>query len=134
MTKAEWLACADPTRMLTSLAGQSSERKLRLFGITCARRWPGLFPDGPDRAVLDTLEHYADGSATRKGVGAMVLRALHGDEWDGPTVLPWSADWWETVTYLLGPLDHIERFAERVTWAVHHRANDREAVLRAPGG
>jgi hypothetical protein len=31
MTEAEWLACADPEKMLEFLRGRASERKLRLF-------------------------------------------------------------------------------------------------------
>src|SRR4051794_28318440 len=38
VTEAEWLACADPTRMLEFLRGKINERKLRLFSCACCRR------------------------------------------------------------------------------------------------
>src|SRR5262245_57878736 len=102
MTEAEWLACEDPTRMLASLLGRASERKLRLFGVVCARRYPGLFADERDRAVLDAIERHADGLATRKGVLTMARWAVKGDEWDDRPMPPWLRHWWETVTFLLG--------------------------------
>src|SRR5262249_6543884 len=120
--------------MLASLQGRASDRKLRLFGTACARRWPGLCSSAHDWAVLDAIELYADGLATPKGVLAMARRTSKGDVWDDETLPTGSQRWWETVTFLLGPLDHVGRFAERVTRAVHTHANDRDAVRRAPGG
>jgi len=39
MTETEWLACADPNRMLGFLRGKASDRKLRLFTLTAAGSW-----------------------------------------------------------------------------------------------
>jgi hypothetical protein len=133
MNEQEWLACADPARLLASLSSYASPRKLRLFAVACARRMPELFPDPPARAVLDTAERHADGVATGKGVWSVALRAVQGDVRDVSAVTPdWPA-WWWTVPFFLG-LDKAETFAGRVTGLKSHRANDTHAALRAPPG
>ena len=45
MTEAEWLACVDPTPMLEFLTEDGRERKLRLFGVACCRRFWHLLDD-----------------------------------------------------------------------------------------
>ena len=65
MTEAEWLACADPERMLSLLTGRATERKLRLFLVACAR---SQLPPSPDEAMTEALavaERYADGCGSR---------------------------------------------------------------------
>ena len=46
MTEQEWLACTDRRKVLDSLRGKASERKLRLFACAClcalAAGGPGL--------------------------------------------------------------------------------------------
>jgi hypothetical protein len=64
MTEAEWLACAEPGRMLVLLRGSASERKLRLFGCACCRLVWDVFPDAACRAAVEAAERYADGLAT----------------------------------------------------------------------
>ena len=133
MNEQDWLACADPAQMLGSLNSHASPRKLRLFAVACARRMPELFPDPPARAVLDTAERHADGVATGKGVWAVALRAVQGDAWEVPAVMPdWPA-WWWTVPFFLG-LDKAETFAGRVAGIMRDRANDTRAALRAAPG
>src|ERR1700760_1786645 len=60
MTRAEWLACTEPERMLAFLRGKASDRKLRLFACACCRRIWHLLPDEPTRAVVEAVERYAD--------------------------------------------------------------------------
>ena len=61
MTEAEWLACADTRPMLEFLHDKTSDRKLRLFAIACARRvWP-LLADDRSRRVIEVAEHLAEG-------------------------------------------------------------------------
>jgi hypothetical protein len=63
MTEAEWLACADPQKLLAFLRGRASDRKLRLFACACYRMRGGF---GGDRArgAAEVAERYADGLAT----------------------------------------------------------------------
>jgi hypothetical protein len=66
MTEAEWLACAEPTRMIAYLRGKrvASARKLRLFACACCRRlWTWL--EEPCRRAVEAAERHADGQATR---------------------------------------------------------------------
>jgi hypothetical protein len=61
MTESEWLACTDSDRMLESLKGQASDRKLRYFLVACARR---VLPTSPDEGMIEALavaERFADG-------------------------------------------------------------------------
>jgi hypothetical protein len=70
VTESEWLACTDPQKMLDSLRGKVSDRKLRLFACACCRRvWP-LLREPESQEVVRTSERYADGR-----VGPEELRA-----------------------------------------------------------
>jgi hypothetical protein len=60
MTEAEWLAATDPSAMLESLLGNSSDRKLRLFNCYCCRRLSSAVRGYMDRAVLEAAEHFAE--------------------------------------------------------------------------
>ncbi len=71
MTEAEWLACEDVPRMLASLRGKVSGRKLRLFACACCRRlwdwWEGRVGE---RLATETSERFADGLATGRELRA----------------------------------------------------------------
>ena len=62
MTEEQWLASDDPERMLASLQGRASERKLRLFLVGCARRVLPASPDGDTVEALAVAERFADGA------------------------------------------------------------------------
>lgn len=52
MTESEWPVCNDPRRMLGTLTGKASRRKLLLFRVACIRAaWDRLGDDRSRRAV-----------------------------------------------------------------------------------
>jgi hypothetical protein len=69
MTEAEWLACADPQKMLDFLRGKTNERKLRLFACACCRRLGNLLSDKYSRKALTIAERYADGEVSGEKLG-----------------------------------------------------------------
>ena len=61
MTESEWLAGTDPVPMLYYLQRKTSDRKLRLFAVGCARRiWEVLGPN--DQANVEFAERFAEHS------------------------------------------------------------------------
>jgi hypothetical protein len=64
MTELEWQNAAEPHAMLEFLqkTGSPSDRKLRLFAVTCSRRmWDWIDPLG--RHAVEVAERFADGAA-----------------------------------------------------------------------
>src|SRR5690242_13898364 len=61
MTEAEWLGCLDPSPMLDYLQGWATERKLRLFALSCCLRVSHLLTDKSSRQALDWAERDAEG-------------------------------------------------------------------------
>lgn len=61
MTEKEWLACAEPKRMLEFLWGKTSDRKLRLYTAACCRRTRHMLPEDATRNGVEVIERYADG-------------------------------------------------------------------------
>src|SRR5437588_424030 len=65
VTEAQRLACTDPGKMVRHLRGKASDRKLRLFVVSCCRGlWPGL-SGCPNPAAVEIAERFADGLAPR---------------------------------------------------------------------
>jgi hypothetical protein len=60
MTHEEWNTCIDPQKMLEFLRGKASDRKLRLFTVSCSRRLLHLTHDHRVREALDVAEQLAD--------------------------------------------------------------------------
>jgi hypothetical protein len=77
MTEQEWLKSTDPWPVLQFLRGNASDRKLRLFAVSCHRRiWHLLSDKGVCRKTVEFAERYADGLASRN--------ELHGHAWGKP--------------------------------------------------
>jgi hypothetical protein len=80
MTESDWATCTDSRKMLLFLRDRgASERKLRLFSVTCCRDVRDLIEAVEEAdigygwgAVL-LAEHLADGEATRAEVDSAVL-------------------------------------------------------------
>jgi hypothetical protein len=60
MTEAEWLAAADPLRLLQQVQPRASDRKLRLFACACLRRAWQLLTDPRARRAVEVAEALAD--------------------------------------------------------------------------
>jgi len=60
----EWLAATDLVPMVDFLGQKASQRKLRLFAVTCCRWVTQLGTDTPFLKSLDVAERFADGAAT----------------------------------------------------------------------
>jgi hypothetical protein len=66
MDEAEWLACADPDRMLKHLGKKYSGRKLRLFAVACCRSLRSLLVGKATRCAVEVAERFADGLADER--------------------------------------------------------------------
>lgn len=75
MTEHEWLECAEPKEMLKCLDIMVSDRKLRLFAVSCCRRaWHLLTSEG-SREAVQVSEDYADGFVGEKRLKATYRKA-----------------------------------------------------------
>ena len=76
MNEEQWLACDDPRRMLQSLGGTASDRKLRLFSLACYGRVARHVRDDRSRAAAAFAALHAEaGVARRRGLPAVRERA-----------------------------------------------------------
>jgi hypothetical protein len=64
MTEQEWLACTDPMPMLELLRGKVSDRKMRLFAVTCLKKLWALLSDERSRRAVEVVGAYVEGRAT----------------------------------------------------------------------
>jgi hypothetical protein len=75
MTEDQWLTCAEPELMLGFLRNKASERKLRLFAVTCCRRVWHLLKHKQSRKAVQIAERYADGRAGEEEMNAAYRRS-----------------------------------------------------------
>jgi hypothetical protein len=60
MTEAEWVACADPERMVEYLRFRGRDRKLRLVACAACRRLWDVMSDERSRRAIEASEQFAD--------------------------------------------------------------------------
>ena len=89
MQEKEWGTCTQPDRMLLSLRGQASGRKLRLFACACVRRVGGLLEDERSWVAVEVTERFADRRARRADL-ASAGRAAQAVSSDYPSPRPSS--------------------------------------------
>lgn len=65
MTESEWLACANPVRLLAALNRPPGDRKLLLYAVACCRLLWGVLERNGSRAAVDWAEAFADGVETK---------------------------------------------------------------------
>jgi hypothetical protein len=77
MDDAEWLACENATLMLETVQAETSDRKLRLFAVTCVRMafWWQL-TDPARKNAVEVAEQVAEGQCTELDRGS-----AHFDAW-----------------------------------------------------
>jgi hypothetical protein len=73
----QWLACADPEKMLNFLLDKVSDRKFRLYACACCRRTWRFLKDKRSRRAIEVSERFADGEAAHEE-----LLEAEGDAWD----------------------------------------------------
>src|SRR5437868_6381671 len=100
MTEAYWLTCNDPDTMLHFLAGQATNRRLRLYACACCRRiWPAL-TDPAHRRAAETAERRAQ---------CALLRDIFGNPFRPVTVDPAWLRWHEETVPRLAQAIYDER-------------------------
>lgn len=92
MTEAEWLACEDPEPMLAFVLGKASERKLRLFAVTCCESACRLLQSRKYRSAIEVSEQFADGltSDAKLGKARSQVRESAERTFIRVRALPWS--------------------------------------------
>ena len=65
MTEKQWAACANPDKLLDYHAMKKDPRRLRLLAAGCVRLLVSPDTPPPAESILDAIERYADGVATR---------------------------------------------------------------------
>src|SRR5215831_4414888 len=80
MDEAEWLACADPMKMLEFAWDKVSERKLQLFAAACCRRIWELMAGRSHQAVELAERHADEDDRQRDGLRAAADQILTSHE------------------------------------------------------
>jgi hypothetical protein len=95
VNEAEWLACADPTRMLGCSPGRLSTRTLLLWQVACCRRMGTIVRSKWLRQAISVMEQVADGDLPYSS-----LRGYSRERWEAFPALN-HAGLWETAEAVL---------------------------------
>jgi hypothetical protein len=96
VTESEWLASTNPQAMLAFMrdSGRASDRKLRLFAVACCRRIWSLFSDERGRRLVEVIECFAEGAATKERLydaWNAAARDIHGQASIVARAAAWAA-------------------------------------------
>lgn len=83
MDEKRWCRARRPDPLLSHIAKQASERKLRLFAVACCRRVVGVVSDERIRGITEASEEYADGLVTHSHLDYECFVAECAQEWEG---------------------------------------------------
>jgi hypothetical protein len=64
VTEKQWLKCRDTEKLLEHLKDKVSDRKLRLFAVTCCQRISHLLVEPRSRPAVNAAEKLAEGKTT----------------------------------------------------------------------
>jgi hypothetical protein len=127
MTEAEWLAARGPETLILHLGNTASERKVRLFGVTCCRRLDDMIGDERGHHAVELGERYAD-----RGVTDEELEHANRGLWDA--IMTVGEEVFRSIRAVSTTSDHVNRWPEPaiVSWATYMaswcaaQAGDRE--------
>lgn len=103
MDEEDWLACAEPAKMLEFVKEKASDRKFRLFGCSCCRRIWHLIADPRSRQAVEASERFAEGTLSETELHLAQQQAHEASE---AIRLAWAfaaakvalpPRWWETM-------------------------------------
>jgi hypothetical protein len=80
MTEKEWLKCELPKQVVEPLLGRHSERKARLFTVSCCCHLWNAITDPRSRNVVLTAERFVDGETQKAEMQAAMEEAGHALE------------------------------------------------------
>src|SRR5262249_36528310 len=113
MTEAEWLACTDPEEMLPLLRGKASDRKLRLFACSWARRVWHFITHPDSRTAVEVAERFAEGEASTEALGRARYDAQEVMFAPGPGGnLAWKPAWGISEENAWYAAEHVSRWGE----------------------
>jgi len=120
MTEAEWTTCRNPDEMLDYHKMKKAPRRLRLLAAACVRRVVTGLPEAGE--LVDVVERYADGTATRAEFLAVRKQSRRAGK-DGSSE-------WKLIERLTD--DAMEGMTAAIAWARHpggREAKEAECTL-----